>query len=133
MPDVLIGDLQPARNVGLGHSSGGVTRYSGNTQAPQQDKSNPGQDLKLNRAVSQHGMGVHAPCELQYDLKPEYKRFVALAGADEYLLSINNGVNLAKYQQLLFDAQTERFTNSAEANKLVTKPYRDKYSIPEKV
>jgi len=36
-------------------------------------------------------------------------------------------------KQLLFDAKTERFTNSDEANKLLTKPYREKYSIPENV
>jgi hypothetical protein len=36
-------------------------------------------------------------------------------------------------KQLLFDAKTERFTNSDEANRLVTKPYRAKYAIPEHV
>jgi hypothetical protein len=36
-------------------------------------------------------------------------------------------------KQLLFDAQTERFTNSDEANKLVTRPYRGKYAVPEQV
>jgi predicted dehydrogenase len=36
-------------------------------------------------------------------------------------------------KQLLFDARTERFTNSDEANRLVTKPYRAKYAIPEHV
>ena len=32
-PDVRIGDLQPVRSVGFGHTYGGVVRYSGNTQA----------------------------------------------------------------------------------------------------
>ena len=27
-------------------------------------------------------MGVHAPCELMYEVKPEYQRFVALAGEE---------------------------------------------------
>jgi predicted dehydrogenase len=36
-------------------------------------------------------------------------------------------------KQLLFDASTERFTNSDEANRLVTKQYRTKYAIPEQV
>jgi hypothetical protein len=47
-------------------------------------------------------MGVHAPCELVYELKPEYKRFVALAGADENLIGISNGSNLAKYPSVVF-------------------------------
>jgi hypothetical protein len=101
-PDVFIGDLQPTRNVGFGHSYGGVVRYSGNTKAPQKDKSNLGQDLKINRMRYQHGMGVHAPCELMYTTQPEYQRFVALAGADENLVSISNGSNLAKYPSVVF-------------------------------
>ncbi len=101
-PDVTIGDLKPIRNVGFGHSYGGVVRYSGNTQPPQKDKSNLGQDLKINRKTYQQGMGVHAPCELMYEIKPKYKRFVALAGADENLVSISNGSNLAKYPSVVF-------------------------------
>jgi hypothetical protein len=101
-PDVAIGDLKPIRNVGFGHSYGGVVRYSGNTQPPQKDKSNLGQDLKINRKTYQQGMGVHAPCELMYEVKPEYKRFVALAGADENLVSLSNGSNLAKYPSVNF-------------------------------
>lgn len=101
-PDVAIGDLQPIRSVGFGHTYGGQVRYSGNTKPPQKDKSNLGQDLKISRKTYQRGMGVHAPCELMYELKPEYKRFVALAGADENLVSVSNGSNLAKYPSVVF-------------------------------
>jgi NPCBM/NEW2 domain/Chitobiase/beta-hexosaminidase C-terminal domain len=101
-PDVYIGDLKPIRNVGFGHTYGGAVRYSGNTKPPQKDKSNLGQDLKTNRQVYQHGMGVHAPCELIYEMKPGYKRFVALAGVDENLVNISNGSNLAKYPSVVF-------------------------------
>jgi hypothetical protein len=102
LPDVYIGDLKPIRNVGFGHTYGGVVRYSGNTNPPRKDKSNLGQDLKINRQVYQQGMGVHAPCELAYEIKPDYKRFVGLAGADENLISISNGSNLAKYPSVVF-------------------------------
>ncbi len=101
-PDIAIGDLKPIRNVGFGHSYGGQVRYSGNTQPPQKDKSNLGQELKINRKTYDQGMGVHAPCELMYEIKPEYKRFVALAGADENLVSISNGSNLAKHPRVVF-------------------------------
>ena len=47
-------------------------------------------------------MGTHAPCQLMYALRPEYQRFVALAGADENLISISNGSNLAKYPSIVF-------------------------------
>lgn len=101
-PSVYIGDLTPARSVGFGHTYGGLVRYSGNTKPPQKDKSNLDQEIKINRQSYQHGMGVHAPCELVYPLRPEYKRFVALAGADENLLAQSNGSNLAKYPSIVF-------------------------------
>jgi hypothetical protein len=37
-----------------------------------------------------------------YDVKPEYRRFVALAGADENLVQLNHGSNLAKYPSVVF-------------------------------
>ena len=101
-PNVLTGDLKPIRSVGFGHTYGGSVRYSGNTQPPQKDKSNLGQEIRINRQVFQRGLGVHAPCELVYELKPEYKRFVALAGADENLIGVSNGSNLAKYPSVVF-------------------------------
>jgi len=101
-PDVFLGDLKPVRNVGFGHTYGGTVRYSGNTRPPQVDHSNLGQSLKINRTVYQRGMGVHAPCALMYELKPEYGRFVALAGADEYLVALNHGSNLAKHPSVVF-------------------------------
>ncbi len=101
-PDLFIGDLQPVRSVGFGHTYGGTVRYSGHTQPPQKDRSNLGRDLKINRAVYQHGMGVHAPCELMYAIQPQYARFVGLAGADENLVSLSNGSNLARYPSIVF-------------------------------
>jgi hypothetical protein len=102
LPDIYLGDVKPVRNVGFGHTYGGSVRYSGNTGPPRKDKSNLGQELRIDRQVHQHGLGVHAPCELAYELKPEYRRFVAIAGADENIISISNGSNLAKYPSIVF-------------------------------
>jgi hypothetical protein len=102
VPDVHIGDLTPVRSVGFGHTYAGVVRYSGNTRPPQKDKSNLGHELKVNRQVYGRGMGVHAPCELVYELKPGYHRFVALAGVDEHLAGVSHGSNLAKYPTVIF-------------------------------
>jgi len=52
-------------------------------------------------------MRVHAPCALMYEIKPEYKWFVALAGADENLVSISNGSILAKYPSVVFKVLIE--------------------------
>ena len=101
-PDVAIGDLEAIRNVGFGHTYGGNVRYSGNTQPPQKDRSNLGHALKVNRDVYERGMGVHAPCSLMYQIRPEYARFVALAGVDEHVVSVSNGSNLAKHPSVVF-------------------------------
>ena len=101
-PEIAIGDLKPIRSVGFGHTYGGNVRYSGNTKPPQKDKSNLGQDIRINRKSYPRGMGVHAPCELMYEIKPEYQRFVALAGADENVVAISNGSNLARYPSVVF-------------------------------
>ena len=131
-PDVHIGDLKPIRNVGFGHTYGGVVRYSGNTRPPQKDKSNLSQELKINRRVYQRGMGVHAPCALMYEIKPEYERFVALAGADENLINISNGSNLAKYPSVVFKV----FIDGQEAAaspvmRVLTLAWRFDVEIPE--
>ncbi len=101
-PDIHIGELTPVRSVGFGHTYGGTVRYSGGTQAPQPDRSNLGQPLKVNRQTYERGLGVHAPCEVVYELKPEYARFVALVGADENLVNQSHGSNLAKYPSVIF-------------------------------
>jgi hypothetical protein len=101
-PDIYLGELTPIRSVGFGHTYGGSVRYSGNTQPPQIDRSNLGQELSIDQSRQAHGLGVHAPCELVYELKPEYRRFVAIAGADENIVKISNGSNLAKYPSIVF-------------------------------
>lgn len=42
-----------------------------------------GHPLTLGATVYAHGMGVHAESLLVYDVKPEYRRFVAIAGVDD--------------------------------------------------
>ena len=131
-PDIAIGDLKPVRNVGFGHTYGGNVRYSGNTKPPQKDKSNLGQPLKVNRKTYDVGMGAHAPCALMYDLKPEYKRFVALAGADENLVSISNGSNLAMYPSVVFKVFIDgREAAASPVMRVLSLAWRFDVPIPE--
>jgi hypothetical protein len=102
LPDVALGTLTPIRNVGFGHTYGGVVRYSGRTRAPQKDHSNLGDAIRINRKTYAHGIGMHAPCELAYEIKPGYARFVGLAGVDENLIGVSNGSNLARYPSVVF-------------------------------
>ncbi len=101
-PDLHVGDLQPLRSVGFGHTYGGTVRYSGQARPPQKDRSNLGQELRIDRRVQARGLGVHAPCEVMYEVKPGYRRFVARAGVDENLIAISNGSNLARHPSVVF-------------------------------
>jgi len=132
MPDVLIGDLKPVRNVGFGHTYGGEVRYSGNTRAPQKDRSNLGGELRMDRRAWTNGMGVHAPCALMYEIQPGWKRFVALAGADENLIAFSNGSNLAKHPSVVFKVFIDgREAAASPVMRAMSRGWRFDVPIPE--
>ena len=101
-PDVYLSDLTPVRAVGPGHTYGDQPRFSAHSSPPQKDRTNEGEPLRLRDVEYARGMGVHAPCQLMYDLSPGYERFVALAGVDEHVLKTANGSNVAKYPSVVF-------------------------------
>ncbi|MDR2470035.1 MAG: NPCBM/NEW2 domain-containing protein [Tannerella sp.] len=69
---------------------------------PQKGKSYEGKPLHVRKTHFTHGMGFRAPSSVQYVLKPEYRRFVALAGIDENMLQNNNGRFLAQHSSVVF-------------------------------
>lgn len=69
---------------------------------PQKGKSYEGMPLRVSKINFAHGMGFRAPSSAQYELKPEYKRFVALAGIDENMLKKDNGRFLAHQSSVVF-------------------------------
>jgi hypothetical protein len=102
-PDVAISDLAPLRAVGPGHSASSAEhRFSPGVNPPVKDLSNRNTPLKVRGKIYAKGMGVQATDLLVYEVKPEYDRFVALAGDDEQILSVNNGSNLARYPSVVF-------------------------------
>jgi len=70
-PDVYISDLKPLKAT-VGWSDGA-----------KRDKSINNNPMTIDGKQYPKGMGVHAPSELVYDLKPEYEAFVAVAGLDD--------------------------------------------------
>jgi hypothetical protein len=97
-PDIYLDDLSYIPND--------YTKYSKGAYAclwhPQKGKSFEGKPLRVRGKTYQHGLGFRAPSSVQYELKPEYKRFVALAGVDENLLSQHNGRFLAMHSSVVF-------------------------------
>ncbi|MCW5556596.1 MAG: isochorismatase family protein [Verrucomicrobiae bacterium] len=102
-PGVWLGDLKPWRAVGMGHSpSLNDHRLSPGVQPPQTDRSNEGRPLVLHGETYAHGIGVHAPNQLIYELDPKWRRFVARAGVDEHVLDVHSGSNLAMHPSVVF-------------------------------
>jgi hypothetical protein len=103
LPQVFIGDLTPLRAAGPGHSFDDANhRWSPHVNPPQKDLTNQGKPLRLRKVEYQHGLGVHAPNQLIYAIKPEFRRFVGLAGVDEAILEISQGSNLAMHPSVIF-------------------------------
>lgn len=73
LPDVYLSDLQPVKATtgGWGPPVQKDGFYGGG-----------GKPLRFLGKEYKKGMGVHAPSELVYEVRPEYKRFVALVGLD---------------------------------------------------
>jgi hypothetical protein len=69
---------------------------------PEKWKSFEGKPLRVSGKTYSHGMGFRAPSSVQYEIKPAYKRFVALAGIDENMLSVNNGRFIAIHSSVVF-------------------------------
>ncbi len=101
-PDILLSEAKLLRDVGHGHSYGGVIRTAPHMRPAQIDLSHEGLPLRLRGETYEHGFGVQAPNQLMFALRPEYRRFVALAGVDEHILETANGSNQAMHPSVVF-------------------------------
>ena len=131
-PDVYLSDLKPVRAVGSGHSpSRDDHRFSPRVNPPQADRSNEKAPIKLRGRTYEKGMGVHAPNQLLYELRPELDRFVARAGVDERILETNNGSNLAIHPSVVFRVFIDgKLAAESPVMRILSEPWRFDVSIP---
>ena len=130
-PDVSLSDLTPVRWSGPGHSYRGRPRVSGRHQPPQKDRSNEGEPLRLRGEDYAKGIGTHAPNQMMFEVKPEYDRFVALAGVDERILQVSNGANLARYPSVVFKVFVDgREVASSPVMRISEQPWRFDVKLP---
>lgn len=78
LPDVHLADLEYLRTSDQLFGVPGKNRSI---------RDNP---LTIAGKVYEHGLGVHARSEITYAVKPDYKRFVAVAGLDDEVLTYKN-------------------------------------------
>ena len=75
---------------------------------------------------------MHAPCALTYELKPTYARFVALAGADEYIVGQEMGSNLAMHPSIRFRVFIDgKLMAESPVMRILEEPWRFDVTIPE--
>lgn len=130
-PDVFLSDLTPTRAIGPSHTYAGEQRFSAHTSPAQKDKSNEGRELRLRGTTYKKGFGVHAPNQLMFELKPEYDRFVALAGVDEHVLDVSNGSNRAVYPSVVFKVFIDgKQAAASPVMRISEQPWRFDVSLP---
>ena len=130
-PDVHLSDLAPLRAVGPGHTYGDCVRFAAHSNPPQKDESNEGHPLQLHGVKYAKGMGVHAMNQMIFQLKPEYERFVALAGVDEHILAVSNGSNLAMHPSVVFKVFIDgKEAAASPVMRIAIEPWRFDVQIP---
>ena len=58
--------------------------------------------LRIREKTYDTGIGMRAPAYIRYMIKPEWKRFVALAGVDDNMLTHYLGANIAGLPKVVF-------------------------------
>jgi hypothetical protein len=131
-PGIYLSDLKPLRAVGPGHSpSSGDHRFSPGSNPAQMDMTNRKQPLRLRGQRYAKGVGTHAPNQLIYAVRPEFDRFVASVGVDEYILDTNQGSNLAQYPSVVFKVFIDgRFAAASPVMRISEEPWRFDVPIP---
>ena len=99
---------------------------------PHFNQSYEGQPLRIRNQRYQHGVGMRAPTYVRYQLKPEFERFVALAGVDDTMLDHNLGRNIAMHASVVFKVFVDG-TMAAESPvmRISQTPWRFDVAIPQ--
>ncbi|MDR2848707.1 MAG: NPCBM/NEW2 domain-containing protein [Bacteroidales bacterium] len=99
---------------------------------PQKWQSFEGKPLRVSGKTYGHGMGFRAPSSVQYDIKPEYKRFVALAGIDENMLAQDYGRFIAIRSSVVFKLFIDgKQVAESPVMRISQEPWRFDVEIPQ--
>ena len=97
-PDVYLDRIEPIREL--------YARLSPATAAcfwrPVVNLAYEGKPLRSRGQEYDKGVGMRAPANIRYELRPEYDRFVALAGVDDNMLDVHLGRFVAGHPSVVF-------------------------------
>ena len=98
---------------------------------PTVDKSFGGLPLRIRGVGYARGLGMRAPANFRYELKPDYDRFVARAGVDDHLLDDNHGRFLAMHASVVFKVFLDgRLAAESPVMRISQEPWRFDVKIP---
>jgi nicotinamidase-related amidase len=125
LPDVYLDDLNYITNAYL-KSVPSCLWY------PQKWKSFEGKPLRIRNVTYAHGLGFRAPSSVQYAIKPEYKRFVALAGVDDNIIGQENARFVGMHCSVVFCVYIDGVKIAeSPVMRLSQEPWRFDVAIPE--
>lgn len=126
-PDVALDSLAPVTDL---YARNGPV-YAACLWQPKKDASYEGQPLRIRNVRYAKGYGMRAPAYLRYDLKPEWSRFVALAGVDDNMLDHELGRSIAMYPSVVFKVFIDgRLAAESPVLRISQAPWRFDVSIP---
>lgn len=103
VPHVYLDEVKPTMVTGPGHSHiEGAHRSAPYSSVPRNNQNNRGQPMKVFRQPYERGLGMQAPSRMMFDLDPQWKRFVAVAGCDDNIVDQNLGSRLAMSPSVVF-------------------------------
>jgi hypothetical protein len=98
LPDIVVSTIEPVEDLYAAVRAD----YAACLWKPAINTSYEGKPLRIRERTFKEGLGMRATAYTRMDLKPEWKRFVALAGVDDNMLSVEYGRNIAMYPKIKF-------------------------------
>jgi nicotinamidase-related amidase len=95
------------------------------------DRSYADAPLRMRGKEYEKGMGVHAPASLVYKVRPEYERFVALAGIDDSIKDVSKGRLRCAYSRVVFRVFIDgKLASESPVMRTGQEPWRFSVDIP---
>lgn len=124
-PDVSLTDIQPLRATCCGFHA------YGSKKKPAINQGYGGGTLRLRARDYERGIGVQAPSQLVYEVKPEYRRLVALAGIDETIIADDLGRAVAMHPSVVFEVRIDgKVVAASPVMRIQLEPWRFDVEIP---
>jgi hypothetical protein len=127
-PDVCLDQIEPIQELYARLSPAAAACF----WRPVANLSFEGKPLRIRGRKYDKGLGMRAPANARYELKPEYDRFVAKVGVDDNMLDVHLGRFLAGHPSVIF----KLFLDGAPAAespvmRISQEPWRFDMKIPE--